>query len=211
MKPSSEGPSSVKPTREELQARVESLEKNKRSVKHKTQAPPESSLVIRGKIQRLGASSPPSAAKQQGSSNQVLPRGQGPPPMAEVSKVAGLKNPSERPVEPPLEVLPISICSPSGETPSFLLRRWRSGERIALELRGIRTHYLLTRSSPTGLYHPSYGTRTSRGRMQCLLRRLWLYHFRERPPYVQTPLFVRSTILSNYPLILSRFCRRLPI
>ena len=54
MKPSREGPSTVKPTREELQARVESLAKKKRSIKHKDQAPPESSLAIRGKILRLG-------------------------------------------------------------------------------------------------------------------------------------------------------------
>ena len=46
-KTSREGPSVMKPTREELQARVESLEKKKRSVKRKAQAPLESSLVIR--------------------------------------------------------------------------------------------------------------------------------------------------------------------
>ena len=40
MKPSCEGPSVVKPTWEELQARVESLAKKKRSVKRKAQAPP---------------------------------------------------------------------------------------------------------------------------------------------------------------------------
>ena len=67
IKPSREGPSVVKPTREELQARVESLAKKKRSVKHKAHAPPESSLVIRGKILRLGSSSSPSTAKERGS------------------------------------------------------------------------------------------------------------------------------------------------
>ena len=35
-----------------------------------------------------------------------------PPSMAEVSKVAGQKNPSGRTAEPPLEVLPISVWSP---------------------------------------------------------------------------------------------------
>ena len=40
MKTSHEGPSIVKPTREELQARVELLAKKKRSVKRKAQAPP---------------------------------------------------------------------------------------------------------------------------------------------------------------------------
>ena len=63
MKTSREGPSVVKPTREELQARVESLAKKKRSVKRKAQAPPESSLAIQGKVPRLGASSPLSTAK----------------------------------------------------------------------------------------------------------------------------------------------------
>ena len=64
MKPSREGPSAVKPTQEELQARVESLAKKKRSIKRKAQALPESSPAIRGKILRLGASSPPSIAKK---------------------------------------------------------------------------------------------------------------------------------------------------
>ena len=65
----------MKPTREELQARVDSLAKKKRSIKRKAQAPPESNLVIRGKISRLGASSPPSAANERGLSNQVSTRG----------------------------------------------------------------------------------------------------------------------------------------
>ena len=85
------------------------MAKKKRSVKRKAQAPPESSLAIRGKILRLGASSPSSAAKELGSSDQVLVRGQVPPSMAEVSKVAGPKNPLGRTAEPPLKVLPISV------------------------------------------------------------------------------------------------------
>ena len=75
MKPSREGPSAMKPTREELQARVESLAKKKRRIKRKAQAPPESSFAIRGKIMRLGASSPPLTAKERGSSVQVPVRG----------------------------------------------------------------------------------------------------------------------------------------
>ena len=112
LKPSREGPFAVKPTWEVLQARVESLAKKKRSVKRKAQAPPESSLAIWGKIVRLGASSPPLTAKVWGSFDQVSARGQAPPPMAEVSKAAGPKNHSGRSVEPPLEVLPISVRSP---------------------------------------------------------------------------------------------------
>ena len=69
MKPYREGPSAVKPTWEELQGRVESLTKKKRSVKHKPQAPPESNLTIWGKILRLGSSSPPLTAKERGSSD----------------------------------------------------------------------------------------------------------------------------------------------
>ena len=69
MNTSHEGPSVVKPTREEIQAQVESLAKNKRSVKHKSQAPPESNLAIRGKVLRLGASSPLSTSKGWGLSD----------------------------------------------------------------------------------------------------------------------------------------------
>ena len=75
MKTSHEGPSVVKPTREELQARVESLAKKKRSVKRKAQAPPERSLAIRGKVLRFGASSLSSTVKGWGLSDEVPARG----------------------------------------------------------------------------------------------------------------------------------------
>ena len=113
MKPSHEGPSAMKPTREKLQARVESLARKKISINLKAQAPPESSLDIRGTIPRLGASPLSSTAKEQGSSDQVPTRGQAPPSMVEVSKVVGPKNPSGRTAKPFLEALPISIWSPS--------------------------------------------------------------------------------------------------
>ena len=113
MKPSREGPSDVKPIREELQAQVESLAKKKKSVKRKAQAPPKSSLAIQGKIPRLGASSLPLTSKERRSSNQVPTRGQAPLSMAEVSKVASPKNPLGRTAEPPWEVLSISVWGPS--------------------------------------------------------------------------------------------------
>ena len=69
--------------------------------------------MILGKIPRSGASSSLSTAKERGSSYQVPARGQVPPSMAEVSKVAGLKNPSGRTAKPPLEVRPIYVWSPS--------------------------------------------------------------------------------------------------
>ena len=91
------------------------MAKKKRSVRHKARAPLKSSLAILGNILRLGASSPSSTSKEWGSSNQVPARGQAPPPMAEVSKVASRKNPSGRSTEPPIEVLPISVQSPSAQ------------------------------------------------------------------------------------------------
>ena len=102
----------MKPTRKELQARVESLTKKKRSIKRKAQAPPKSSLTTRGKVLRLGASSPPSTVKGWRLSDQVPARGQAPPPVAEVSKAAGLKNSSRRSAEHPLAVLAIYVQSP---------------------------------------------------------------------------------------------------
>ena len=82
MKTSREGPSVVRPTREELQARVESLARKKMSVKRKAQASLESNLAIRGKVPRLGAPSPLSTVKGRGSSDQVPTRGQAPPSVA---------------------------------------------------------------------------------------------------------------------------------
>ena len=75
MKTSHEGPSVMRPTREELQAQVESLAKKKMSVKRRAQAPLKSSLVARGNVSRLGAPSRPSSAKERGSSDQVPARG----------------------------------------------------------------------------------------------------------------------------------------
>ena len=52
------GPFFVKPNRGELQARVKSLAKKRRSVKSKAQDPPESNLPARGKAPKLGVSVP---------------------------------------------------------------------------------------------------------------------------------------------------------
>ena len=88
------------------------MEKKKRSVKRKAQAPLESSLAIWGKVPRLGAPSPPSTTKGWGSSDQVPARDRAPPSVAEVSKVAGLKTSSRRSAKLPFTVLPISVLSP---------------------------------------------------------------------------------------------------
>ena len=60
------GPLVVKPTQGELQARVKSLAKKRRSVKHKARDPPESSLPDRGKGLKLGVSVPRSPVKERG-------------------------------------------------------------------------------------------------------------------------------------------------
>ena len=61
------GPLVVKPTRGELQASVESLEKKRRSVKRKALDPPKSSLPARGKALKLGVSVPRFLVKERGS------------------------------------------------------------------------------------------------------------------------------------------------
>ena len=173
----------MKPTREELQARVESLAKKKRSVKHKAQAPPERNLTIRGKISRLGASSPPSTGKERGSSGQVPTRGQASPSMAEVSKVASPKNPSGRTAEPPLEVLPIFVWSPSTQNAKVPPTTPNDEGRDCFGTEGDEDSLLTNSKLIAGLYRSSYGTLISRGRIPCPLRRLWPYRFREQPPH----------------------------
>ena len=81
---------------------------------------------------------------------------------------------------------------------SFLPGRLRTRRGSISDLKGMRTHCPRVQRLPPKLYHPSYWTLTSSGRMPCPLRRLWPYRFREQPPYVQTPLFVRSIVVSNY-------------
>ena len=116
METSPGGPLIMKPTRGELWVRVELLAKKRRSVKHKAQDPPESSLPARGKISKLGVSDPRSHS-------QVQVRGQVLSSSTKVSKVAGVqrrsssttrvKGSSRKVTEPPLKVLPISVWSPS--------------------------------------------------------------------------------------------------
>ena len=80
----------AKPTRGELQARLEVLAKKKMSVKRKTQASPEGFPPARGKILKVGASSFPSSTIRAGDS-------------------------SGRAAEPPLKVFPISVWSPTSQ------------------------------------------------------------------------------------------------
>ena len=115
--------SAMKPSREELQARVEFLVKKKRSAKRKFPTAPESNHAARGKVPKLGTSSSPSSILKQGSSGQFRARGHTPHPVAEVSEMTGpqlcspraavAKSPPGRTSEPPLDILPISVWSPS--------------------------------------------------------------------------------------------------
>ena len=88
--PSISEPLIPKPTQGELRSRMEVLAKKKRRVKRKPSSLPEGCPPTRGKILKVGASSSPSST-------------------------VGVGNSSGRAVEPPLEVLPISIWSPTSQ------------------------------------------------------------------------------------------------
>ena len=102
------------------------MAKKKRSAKSKVPAAPESSHAARGKVPKLGASSSLSSIREQGSSGQFWERGRTPHPMAKVSKVTGpqlrsphvavAKSPFGRTAKPPLDILPISVWSPSAQS-----------------------------------------------------------------------------------------------
>ena len=119
MKFSHDRPPVVKPTKGELQARVETLSRRSHCVKRKPMDSLEKGHPAWGKIPRLGtsSSSPSSHVRVQG---QVLP------PPAEVpralslqlhsSSTAKAKDSSGRAVEPPLEVMPITVWSPPAQS-----------------------------------------------------------------------------------------------
>ena len=85
--PSVSEPLIAKPTQGELRARLKVLTKKKRSVKRKPPTSPEGCPPTLGNILKVGASSSPSSA-------------------------VGVGDSLGRAVEPPLELLPISVWSP---------------------------------------------------------------------------------------------------
>ena len=115
MKFSHDRPPVVKPTKGELQARVETLSRRSQSVKRKPLDSLKKSHPAWGKAPRLGtsSSSPSTHVRVQG---QVLP------PPTEVPRASSLqprsssaakaKDSSGRAAEPLLEVMPISVWSP---------------------------------------------------------------------------------------------------
>ena len=119
MKFSYDRPPVVKPTKGELQARVETLSRRSRDVKRKPLDSLEKGHSAWGKIPRLGTSSPSPSAHVQ-LQGQVLPPPDevpGAPSLQLHSAYAAkAKDPSGRAVEPPLAVMPISVWSPPAQS-----------------------------------------------------------------------------------------------
>ena len=103
---------------------------------------------------------------------------------------AKAKDSSGRAAEPPLEVMPISVWSPPARSASLLFRYRKTRGGSASELMEMRIPCFPMRSLLLARSHPSLGILISRGRMPCLLRRLWLYHSRGSPSQVPVSLFV---------------------
>ena len=111
--PSVSKPLIAKPTRGELRSRLEVLAKKKNSVKQKPPSSPEGCPSAQGKILKVGASSSPSS-------------------------VVGAGDSSGRATEPRLEVLPISVWSPTsrGTAPPPAMPNEVMGNRDRFEAAG---------------------------------------------------------------------------
>ena len=112
MKFSYERPPVVKPTKGELQARVETLSRRSQSAKRKSQDSLEKSHPTWDKAPRLGtsSSSPSAHVRVQGQvlpSPTEVPRAPGAQPRS--TSAAKAKDSSGRVAEPLLEVMPISV------------------------------------------------------------------------------------------------------
>ena len=114
-----ERPPTVKPTKGELQARVETLSKRSRNAKRKSHDSLKKSHLAWGKAPRLGtfSSSPSAHVRVQG---QVLPSPaevpRAPSAKPRSASAAKAKDSSGRAAKPPLEVMPISIWSPPAQS-----------------------------------------------------------------------------------------------
>ena len=124
MKSSHGRPPVAKPTKGELLARVEALSRKSRSVKRKTLDSPEKGRPSWGKVLKLGTSSSTPSAHVRVLGQVLLPTSEVPratswqPRSGSTTKV---RDSSGRAVEPPLEVMPITVWSPpvhSAEPPS---------------------------------------------------------------------------------------------
>ena len=116
---SHDGPPATKPTKGELLARVETLSRKSRSVKRKTMDSPVKGGPSWGKVPKLGPSSSSPFA-------HVQVWGQAMPPSSEVPRAPSsqprfgsatkARDSSGRAVEPPLEVMPITVWSPPAQS-----------------------------------------------------------------------------------------------
>ena len=119
MKFSHDGPPVVKPTKGELQARVETLSQRSRSVKRKPLDSLEKGRPAWGKIPRLGtsSSSPSTHVRVQG--QVLLPPAEVPrAPSSQLhsGSAAKAKDSSGRATEPLLAVMPITVWSPPAQS-----------------------------------------------------------------------------------------------
>ena len=128
MKFSNDGPPVVKPTKGELQARVETLSRRSRSVKWKPLDSLEKGHPAWGKIP-TSSSSPSAHVRVQG---QVLPSSaevpRAPSSQLRFGYAAKAKDSSGRAVKPPLAVMPITVWSPPAQ----------SAEPVTPQTRGVR-------------------------------------------------------------------------
>ena len=147
--PSVSEPLIAKPTRGELWACLEVLAKKKRSVKRKPLTSPESCPLARGKILKVGASSSPSSAVGAGDS-------------------------TGRAAEPPLEVLPISVWSPTswGAAPPHSMYDEVTGDHDRFEAVGNEDSLLSHAELAARAVPPSFAIPTSERWMPCPSRRL---------------------------------------
>ena len=139
----------VKPTRGELRSHLEVLAKKKRSVKRKPPSSLEGCPPARGNILKVGASSLPLLSVGAGGS-------------------------SGRVNDPPLEVLPISVWSPTsrGVAPPPTMLDEVTVNHDRFEVVGIRSLFFLMWSSLPRLFPLSSVTPTSGEWVPCPSRRL---------------------------------------
>ena len=140
------GPSAAKPTKGELLARVETLSLKSRSVKWKTLDSVEKDRSAWGKVPKLRASS-------SSPSTHVRIPGQVLSPPAEIPKAlssqprsgsdAKTKDSSERTVEQPLEVMPITIWNPAAQSVKPPSSRAEELKRKGSETEGDGDSFLL--------------------------------------------------------------------
>ena len=120
--------------------------------------------------------------------------------------MTGSKSNLGRTVEPPLEVLPISVRSPSTQNAKLPPTTPKDEGRDCFGTEWDEDSLLINSELATGavssiLWDSNFKRVDAMSVEEVLALSL----------QVRMPLFVRSFVVSNYPLILSRFCRWLPI